>query len=689
MPPWNPPSRHPVLPQLRLDDLLSELQGRLQAVVATRDRVQGLLEAVLAVGSNLELEAVLRRIVEAAVTLVDARYGALGVVGEAGHLADFIPVGLDDAAIARIDHWPEGRGLLGLISDPRPLRLDSIADHPQSSGFPDGHPPMRTFLGVPVRIRGEVYGNLYLTEKRDGAAFDEEDEILVTALSAAAGVAIENARLFDEGQRQQRWLRASSEVTRRLLGGAAVEEVLGFVTEQTLEMTGADLVVLALPDAGRRQLIVTHAAGVGAQHALGLVVPTAASLSGEVLVSGQPVTVEDFRNDERVARAARENLDLGPATIFPLGAAGHARGVLTIGRHPGAMPLARAAVDLVTTFAAQAAIGLELAERRSDAERLAVFEDRDRIARDLHDLVIQRLYASGMKLQGTLPMIDRPAAEERVSGVVDDLDMTINDIRQAIFALQARGKAAPVLRDKVMDVIEEMTEPMGMTSSLRLTGHLDGGIPADTGEDMLAALREALSNAARHGKATSTEVNIGAGSELSLRVGDNGGGITGTSRRSGLANLAQRAEHYGGTLTVAPGRSGGTELHWRVPLPGHRIRRGSGPLAAGFALPVEDPGREGGGLRPALHAQLDEQRRDVVRNRFLPGLTAWQEGPKAAGGYRAHQPGWLQGSEAGRDAGLPGWAVIEGRGDRDGNPGGNQWLRAGWPCVRAARSAGR
>jgi signal transduction histidine kinase len=565
-----PPEPHPVLPNLQLDDLLAELQGRLQAVVATRDRVHGLLEAVLAVGSSPELEAVLRRIVEAAVTLVDARYGALGVVSEDGRLAEFIPVGLDEAEIAAIDHWPEGLGLLGrLISDPRPLRLPNIADHIYSSGFPDGHPPMRTFLGVPVRIRDEVYGNLYLTEKRGGAPFDEEDEVLVTALSAAAGVAIENARLFDESQRQQRWLRASSEVTRRLLAGAAVDEVLGFVTEQTLEMTGADLVVLALPDASRRQLIVTHAAGAGAQRTLGLVLPTAASVSGEVLASGQPITVEDFRNDERVARAARENLDLGPATIFPLGAAGHARGVMTIGRHPGAMPLPRAAVDLVTTFAAQAAIGLELAERRSDAERLTVFEDRDRIARDLHDLVIQRLYASGMKLQGTMPMIDRPAVEERVSSVVEDLDITIKDIRKAIFALQARGKAAPVLRDEVMDVIEEMTEPMGMTSSLRLTGQLDDGVPGDIGEDMLHALREALSNAARHGKATSAEVKIGAGSELSLLVRDNGSGITDTSRRSGLANLAQRAEHYGGTLKVGPAEGGGTELHWRVPLPGH------------------------------------------------------------------------------------------------------------------------
>ncbi|HXZ76666.1 MAG TPA: GAF domain-containing protein, partial [Streptosporangiaceae bacterium] len=366
------PESHPVLPHLRLDDLLSELQGRVEAVVATRDRVHGLLEAVVAVGSDLQLEAVLRRIVEAAVTLVDAGYGALGVIGEDGRLADFIPVGIDEAAIARIDHWPEGRGLLGLlIKDPHPLRLAEIASHPQSSGFPDGHPPMGTFLGVPVRIRDEVYGNLYLTEKRGGAAFDEDDETLVTALAAAAGVAIENARLFEAARRQQRWLQASAEVTRRLLGGAEVDDVLEFVTGQTLEMTGADLVVLVLPDEGRRQLLtIRHAAGAGAQQALGVELPVEASLSGQVLATGRAVTVEDFRHDQRVAKAARDTVDLGPAVVFPLGAPGNVRGVLTVGRQPGSMPLTRAAVELVTAFAAQAGIALELAEHRRDAERL-------------------------------------------------------------------------------------------------------------------------------------------------------------------------------------------------------------------------------------------------------------------------------------------------------------------------------
>ena len=224
------PDSRPLLPSLRLDDLLAELQLRLQAVLATRDRTYALLEAVVAVGSHLELEGVLRQIVEAAVELVSARYGALGVLGEGGRLTEFVPVGLDEAEIARIHHWPEGRGLLGeLITNPRPLRLRDLTTDPRSSGFPDGHPPMRSFLGVPLRIRDEVYGNLYLTEKR-GGDFDEEDEALVQALAAAAGVAIENARLYAEARRQQQWLRATAEVTQRLLSGDQHGEVLDLVT---------------------------------------------------------------------------------------------------------------------------------------------------------------------------------------------------------------------------------------------------------------------------------------------------------------------------------------------------------------------------------------------------------------------------------------------------------------------------
>jgi signal transduction histidine kinase len=561
------PQRRPLLPHLKLDDLLAELQVRLQAIMATRDRGQALLEAVVAVGSQLELEAMLRRIVEAATGLVDATYGALGVVGESGSLAEFIPVGLDETEIARIHHWPEGRGLLGeLITNPLPLRLEDIAGHPGSFGFPDGHPPMRSFLGVPVRIREVVYGNLYLTEKRGGGQFDDEDEAVVVALAAAAGVAIENARLFEEARRRQRWLQASADVTRRLLSGADPGEILDLVTQQVLDMSGADLAVLALAEAGRPGLVIRHAAGRDADRTRDLALPEE-SLSAHVLATGEPVTVAEFSQDERVAPAARAAMSLGPATVFPLGGSGDARGVLTVGRRPGLMPLTSAATEMVESFAAQAGIALELAAARRDAEQVTVLQDRDRIARDLHDLVIQRLYATGMSLQGAMPLITRPEAADRVSRAVDGLDETIREIRSAIFALQAPERAPrPGIRGRVLDVLQEMAELLGFAPSLRLAGDLER-VPAEIAEHMLVALREALSNVARHAGASGTEVTIEAGQDLVLVVRDNGVGMADTTRRSGLANLAQRGVQLGGTLRIGPAGEAGTELRWQVPLP--------------------------------------------------------------------------------------------------------------------------
>jgi signal transduction histidine kinase len=555
------------MPQLRLDDLLAELQARLQTVLTTRDRVHALLEAVVAVGSQLDLEVVLRQIVEAATGLVNARYGALGVVGDDGGLAEFIPVGLTEAEIAGIHHWPEGRGLLGeLITNPRPLRLADIAGHPNSFGFPDGHPPMRSFLGVPVRIRDEVYGNLYLTEKENGGQFDDEDEAVVVALAAAAGVAIENARLYEEARRRQRWLQASAEVTRRLLSGTPPSEVVELVTQQVLEMSGADLATLALPEGERRELVIRHAAGEEAADILGLLLPQA-SLSAEVLATGEPVTVEDFSQDERIARVARERMQLGPAVLFPLGAQGNVRGVLTIGRRPGAMPLTHAATEMVGSFAAQAGVALELADARRDAEQVTMLQDRERIARDLHDLVIQRLYATGMSLQGALPLIVRPEVADRVTRAVDAMDDTIGEIRSAIFALQSRHDLKqPALSERILDVASEMTGPLGFAPSLSLSTGLDDQVPAEVGDQALHALREALSNAARHADASRVDIRVQVGSDLVVVVSDNGVGLGDSSRRSGLANLAERAGQLGGTLQVGPAGDRGTELRWQVPL---------------------------------------------------------------------------------------------------------------------------
>jgi signal transduction histidine kinase len=559
----------PEMPHLQLDELLAELQARLQNVQVARDRAHALLEAVVAFGTHLDLEVVLRRITEAAVRLVDCRYGALGVIGEGGRLTEFVTVGLDEAAIERIHHWPEGRGLLGeLITNPQPLRLADMATDSRSSGFPEGHPPMKSFLGAPVRIRDEVYGNLYLTEKNGGADFDEDDEALLVTLAAAAGVAIENARLYAEARRQQQWLRANAEVTQRLLSEQEPRQVLEFVTQQALEISGADLVVLALPVGGTDQLVVEHAVGIESTGAVGLVLPAARSASGLVMATGKPVTVADPATDPRASQVARENPRLGPAVLVPLGPPGNVRGVLTAARRRGAMPLSPPAVEMLITFAAQAGIGLELAEHRQDTQRLALFEDRDRIARDLHDFVIQRLFATGMLLQGGSGLIASPEAANRVRQAVDALDETIRDIRSAIFTLQSRpaGGMAGV-RAQILAVIDEMTGPLGFPPAARIDERLDTLVPGGITAHLLAALRESLSNAARHARASRVTVTIDAGAELVLVVRDNGRGIGETSRCSGLANLSDRARELGGTLSVRPADGGGTELQWRVPLP--------------------------------------------------------------------------------------------------------------------------
>jgi signal transduction histidine kinase len=567
--------RPELLPHLQLDELLAELQVRLQAVLATRDRMRGLLEAVVAIASGLDLESTLRRIVETAVGLVDAEYGALGVIGEEKRLAEFIPVGLAEDEIRRIHHWPEGRGLLGLlIDDPRPLRLAHIAAHPESSGFPDGHPPMHGFLGVPVRLRDEVFGNLYLTNKRGGGEFTEEDEAVLAALGAAAGVAVENARLYEAARRQQRWIQASAEVTIKLLSGSAPGEVLAGVTRQALELSGADLAVLALPDEQGRGLTITYAEGNGAGAARGLVLPTGQSLSGRVLATGQPVTSADFANDERAARSARGAMSqIGPAIVFPLGAPGNVRGVLTVGRCHGGAPFPQAQADVVASFAAQAGVALELAATRAETERLSVYEDRERIARDLHDLVIQRLYATGMLLEATMPMVTRPEVASRITNAVDAMDETIKDIRATIFELQARGATAqPDLREDIVALVEEMTAMLGFAPSLRLGAGLGGDISPEVAEQALAALREALSNVARHAKASQVEVTVDVDGDgiLAVQVSDNGTGLPPGGRRSGLRNLAGRAEKLGGELRLSPADPAntgapGTKLEWRVP----------------------------------------------------------------------------------------------------------------------------
>ncbi|MFA1541783.1 sensor histidine kinase [Actinomadura monticuli] len=558
-----------VLPQLQLDDLLSELQARLEAARATRDRVHALLEAVVSIGGELDLESVLRRITEAATTLVDARYGALGVIGEEGErLVQFITVGVGDGGIEAIGHWPHGHGILGLlIREPRGIRLPDLGEHPDSVGFPANHPPMRTFLGVPIRVRDEVFGNLYLTEKAGGGEFEDDDEVVVTALATAAGVAIENARLYEETRRRERWLQASTEISTALLSGTDPQEVTALVAQRAGEITDAGLATVALLEEGGAEFVVEAAHGEGAERVAGLRVPRGHPVAGVVFEEGVARRLADGSQAVGAVEspAGASGVPVGPLLVVPLGLGSSAQGVLAVINPPGGSVFSEASQRLLEAFSGQAAVALELARRRRDTERLALLEDRDRIAKDLHDTVIQRLFATAMTLMAAIKITQKREVAVRIQRAVDDLDDTMRQIRSTIFALQAPVDAES-LRSRVHALVDAAAEQLGFAPSVRLDGLLDTAVDDDIGEHLQAVVREALSNVARHARASKVTVAIDVDDELLLRVEDDGVGITEGGRRSGLRNMGERAEKLGGSFAARPRPERGTVLTWQVPL---------------------------------------------------------------------------------------------------------------------------
>ncbi|AJE39338.1 GAF domain-containing sensor histidine kinase [Streptomyces nodosus] len=560
------------LPKLRLDDLLDELQARIDSARGTQDRVHSLLEAVLSVGRELDLPQVLRSIVEAAVVLVDAEYGALGVIGDDRMLAQFLTVGIDDEERGRIGALPSGHGILGeLIRHPEPLRLTELSEHPASYGFPAHHPPMHSFLGVPIRVRDRVFGNLYLTEKRGAEEFDPEDEAVLSTLAVAAGVAVENARLYEETRLRERWLRASSQVTSALLSGAPSPEVLELIVEQARGIVSADVGMIAERVSGEETLRPLFAVGLEAERRSGLVMSGQDGFVEAVLSAAEPLTSPDIRQDPRIEPDSVLWAGLGPVVGVPLVASGKSIGALVLGRTAGRTPFTETDAGPLLGFAGQAALALELAERRRDAEQIALLQDRDRIARDLHDLAIQRLFAAGMTLQSTQRFVDHPEASERLMRTVDDLDETIKIIRSTIFGLRTHGGGAKEragLRRRVSEAVDAAAPTLGFAPALRIEGLVDTDVPGEVADHVIAVLGEALSNAARHSGARSVDVHLRfAGGELTLTVTDDGGGVPGNAARSGLRNLEERAASLGGTLTLGERpEGGGTRLVWRVPV---------------------------------------------------------------------------------------------------------------------------
>lgn len=553
------------LSQLRLRELLLEVQDRIEQIVEGRDRLDGLIDAILAITSGLKLDATLRAIVHTAAELVDARYGALGVRGYDHRLVEFVYEGIDEETRHVIGSLPEGRGVLGaLIEEPKPIRLDDISRHPASVGFPLHHPPMRTFLGVPVRIRDEVFGNLYLTEKADGQPFSDDDEVLVQALAAAAGIAVDNARLFEESRTREAWIEATRDIGTQMLAGADPAMVFRLIAEEALTLMAgaATLVAVPLDDEAPAcevdDLVIVEVAGEISPAVKQMTVAVSGTSIGGVFHDRTP------RRFDRLDLAVDGPVEPGPALVLPLRAADTVAGVLVALRSADEQPFSDKQLDMMAAFADQAALAWRLATAQRQMREVEILTDRDRIARDLHDHVIQRLFAVGLTLQGAAPRARVPAVRESIYSSIDDLQEIIQEIRSAIFDLHAGPSRATGLRHRLDKVIDQLAIP-ALHTTVQYTGPLSvvDTVLANHAE---AVLREAVSNAVRHANATSLAINVSVEDDVRVEVVDDGVGISGDITESGLRNLRQRADDAGGEFTVENMPTGGTLLRWSAPL---------------------------------------------------------------------------------------------------------------------------
>ncbi|MEE9095441.1 GAF domain-containing sensor histidine kinase [Pseudarthrobacter phenanthrenivorans] len=558
---WREPIRR------RTRELLREFVERADDLVRAQEHVEGLLGAVVSMTEDLSLEAVLDRLVQSACELVGARYGALGVIGDDQQLSHFITVGIDDEGARVIGDLPTGHGVLGeLIREPKPLRLHDLGEHPIAVGFPPKHPPMGTFLGVPVRVRDEVFGNLYLTEKIGDQDFTGEDEDLAVALAAAAGVAIQNAKLFDDSKRRQRWLEAGMEVSDSLKDQPRSDtENLDMIAERALKASSSVLAMIASSGADG---VIRCRTSVGAQSVpRGEELPAAAILSevletGESMALGDPLQVFDPTSAEK----------LGPVLVAALGSNsdGHRESVLVLARASGGVRYTDVDIEQSTVFASRIGLTLDLLKANQLREEHALFIDRERIAADLHDLVIQRLFAAGLSIQGLRRYTSDPAAHERrIAGITGELDDCIHQLRDTIYSLQAREPDRELLSGRVLRAVQEAANAAGFSPRIQLSGPVDDAVGDDVAEQLLRVLHESVSNAVRHSGSEDISVLLAAQEgEVVLTVRDHGRGFKDPERVSGLNNMKNRAAQVGGTCIIdsVPGK--GTSVTWAAPTAG-------------------------------------------------------------------------------------------------------------------------
>ena len=525
----------------------------------------GLLEAVVAVAEDLSLDAVLERVVQSACRLLHARYGALGVIGDDRSLSHFITVGIDEQLAHRIGPLPTGHGVLGLlITEPRPLRLHDLRQHPESFGFPANHPPMESFLGVPVRVRDVVFGNLYLTEKEDGSDFTAEDEGLAVALAAAAGVAIENARLYDDARRRARWLEACMDVSGLMLSSDRDYTASGLdpIANRALQESGSQLALLVAPAGDGPGHIVAGVAGKRSPEFTGRSLTLDSPLLQGVLDGGEPVVLDDA---SALFGEVGDGIT-GPLLAVALSTQGAHHGLLLLVRDPGALPYARTDIEMGAVFGSHVALALELARVHRLREELLVFTDRDRIARDLHDLVIQRLFAAGLSVQSLTRFTKDELATERIRNITGELDEAIRSLRDTIYSLKSSSGETELLSGRIRRVTRSSAKSMPFTPRLIITGPVDAVTP-DKADNVVAVVSEGLSNAIRHSGADAISVSVGVvKGKVTVVITDNGAGFAEPEKRRGLANLEDRARMLDGECTITSAPDAGTSLEWSVPL---------------------------------------------------------------------------------------------------------------------------
>ncbi|TFB48194.1 GAF domain-containing protein [Cryobacterium tagatosivorans] len=554
------------------EGLLPGVATPAEELAAVVDRMRGLVGALSIVAEGLSLEVVLERLVRMACQLVDAEFGALGVIGDDGSLDQFITVGFDAETTKLVGPLPTGHGVLGLlIREPRPLRLHDLGKHPAAAGFPPNHPPMVSFLGVPVRVRDVVFGNLYLTAKRGGGDFTSEDEELVVALAAAAGVAIENARLFEKSELRRKQLEAGVDVARGILDSVDNEnqEGLDLVARRAMLETGADFAFLGFPTEENSQMSCVAAAGPGAAALVGRVAAIRASALAELEIRGAAMALREspLVFSRMGVGAGDEGPAMGPTLMAAVHRRGGRGGVLVLSRRAGSSGFGPTDVEMGAVFGAHVAMALELTQINRAREQQAVFGDRDRIARDLHDVVIQRIFAAGLSLQGIRHFTSDVRALERIETVTEELDGTIREVRRTIHSLSGISPTTETLNSRILSAIKDKTDWLPFSPRVLLSGPLSEDIGVLLSENLLAVISEGLSNAARHSGATSIDVSVKVGQgRVKLLISDNGHGFSGTVKRSGLDNLKHRAKACGGRMAVSSVPGEGTRLVWSAPI---------------------------------------------------------------------------------------------------------------------------